>query len=268
MMALGKREERCPRCGLPRSEWSENVEGYARIEHLYSRGDCADAIRGAVDQARSHPASRAPPCLRVPVRFILLGVGAMNSPRYAPAGLLVEHGDIRVMIDGGPGAEPPGTIDAWLVTDDRGELIRQIRQLARARGLTPQVARFHRDGLVISPEPVVHTSHPTYGYLIAAEGRKVVWAPEFLEFPRWAEGADVMFAEAAGWNRPIRFARGAGGHAAALQVAREAREHGVRKLVFAHIGRPTIKALDAGLRPPFGEIGHDGAVFTVTGSPP
>jgi hypothetical protein len=153
------------------------------------------------------------------VRFILLGVGAMNSPRYAPAGLLVEHGDIRVMIDGGPGAEPPGTIDAWLVTDDRGELIRQIRQLARARGLTPEVARFHRDGLVISPEPVVHTSHPTYGYLIAAEGRKVVWAPEFLEFPRWAEGADVMFAEAAGWNRPIRFARGAGGHAAALQVA-------------------------------------------------
>jgi hypothetical protein len=42
MTAPGKLEERCPRCGLPRSEWSENVEGYARIEHLYSRGDCAD----------------------------------------------------------------------------------------------------------------------------------------------------------------------------------------------------------------------------------
>lgn len=40
------------------------------------------------------------------LRFTLLGAGAMNSPRYAPAGLLVEYKDHRVMIDGGPGAEP------------------------------------------------------------------------------------------------------------------------------------------------------------------
>ena len=160
----------------------QHGRGFVRRQHSGWQGDLVGTIRGAVDQARSHPASRAPPCLSVPVRFILLGVGAMNSPRYAPAGLLVEHGDIRVMIDGGPGAEPPGTIDAWLVTDDRGELIRQIRQLARARGLSPQVARFHRDGLVISPEPVVHTSCPTNGYLIAAEGRKVVWAPESASY--------------------------------------------------------------------------------------
>jgi hypothetical protein len=26
--------------------------------------------------------------------------------------------------------------------------------------------------------------------------------------------------------------------------------------VFAHIGRPTIKAIDAGLQPPFGETGR------------
>src|SRR3979411_1774342 len=97
--------------------------------------------------------------MSVPLRFILLGVGAMRSPRYAPAGLLVEYRDVRIMIDGGPGAEPPGAIDAWLVTDDRGELIRQIRQIGRARDLTSQVACFQHDGLVISPEPVVHTSH-------------------------------------------------------------------------------------------------------------
>jgi len=34
--------------------------------------------------------------------------------------------------------------------------------------------------------------------------------PEFLEFPSWAAGADLMFAEAAGWARPIRFAKGTG----------------------------------------------------------
>ena len=36
----------------------------------------------------------------------LLGVGAMNSPRFAPAGMLLRYGRRRVAFDGGPGAEP------------------------------------------------------------------------------------------------------------------------------------------------------------------
>jgi len=70
----------------------------------------------------------------------LLGVGAMNSPRYAPAGLLVACGGRQVAIDGGPGAEPTGPLDAWLVTDDRSELRPQLRRLAASRGLEPEVA--------------------------------------------------------------------------------------------------------------------------------
>ena len=47
-------------------------------------------------------------------RFRLLGVGAMNSPRYAPAGLLIEQSQVRVAIDGGPGAEPvPCSQPGW-----------------------------------------------------------------------------------------------------------------------------------------------------------
>src|SRR5438445_13107245 len=130
------------------------------------------------------------------LRFILVGVGAMKSPRYAPAGLLVEYGAQRVMLDGGPGTEPAEPIDAWLVTDDHGELMPKIRRLANARGLKPAVSCFCSDGLVIAPKPVVHHSHPTYGYQIEAGGRRVVWAPELLEFPGWAEGAALMFAEA------------------------------------------------------------------------
>jgi hypothetical protein len=72
-----------------------------------------------------------------------------------------------------------------------------------------------------------------------------------------------MFADAAGWARPIRFAHGAGGHAAAVDVAGQAARHGVRRLVFAHIGRPTIAAIEAGHRPAFGEFGADGAVYTL-----
>jgi Beta-lactamase superfamily domain len=197
------------------------------------------------------------------LRLTLLGAGAMNSPRYAPAGLLVERAGARVAIDGGPGAAPGGPLAAWLVTDERAELIAQLRRLAAAHRLAPRAARYAAGGLDITPHPVVHTSHDTFGYLIGASGRRVAWAPEFLEFPEWAAGVNLMFADAAGWARPIRFAHGAGGHAAALDVAQQAARQGVRRLVFAHIGRPTIAAIDAGHLPPFGEFGADGAVYAL-----
>jgi hypothetical protein len=41
----------------------------------------------------------------------LLGIGAMASLRYRPAGPLVEYGKARVMIDGGPSAAPTGPLD-------------------------------------------------------------------------------------------------------------------------------------------------------------
>lgn len=193
----------------------------------------------------------------------LLGVGAMRSPRYAPAGLLVSHGGHRVAFDGGPGAEADRAVDAWLVCDDRSELRREITALADARGLTPGVADFRAGDLAVEPRPVEHTSHPTFGYLIRAEGLRVGWAPEFWTFPDWATGVDLLFADAAGWRHPIRFAGGVGGHAAALTVAREAQGRGVRRLVFAHIGRPTIRAIDRGERPPFGELGEDGRGYRL-----
>ena len=65
-------------------------------------------------------------------------------------------------------------------------------------------------------------------------------------------------------SRPIRFAKGTGGHAPALAVAEQAARHGVRRLVFAHIGRPAITAPDAGHLPPFGEIGVEDTVYTVS----
>jgi hypothetical protein len=187
----------------------------------------------------------------------------MNSPRYRPAGLLLEFLGSRVMLDGGPGAELQGRLDAWLVTDEQGELIRELRHLARKRGIVPLVRRYSFNDYSLTPRSVVHTSHPTYGYLLKVKDKKVVWAPEFFQFPRWAQGADLMFAEAAGWNRPIRFAKGAGGHSPVLEVAAEGRRRGIRRLVFAHIGRPTIRAMDAGQRLPFGEFGIEGRRYRL-----
>jgi Beta-lactamase superfamily domain len=185
----------------------------------------------------------------------------MNSPRFAPAGLLVERQGSRVMFDGGRGSEPDGPIDAWLVTDVKAELIREIRALAEDLGVAHAVAPFGRHGLRAAPRRVAHTSHETFGYLIEAEGRRIGWAPEFLSFPRWARGLDLLFADAAGWDRPIRFAGGVGGHSAALDVCRQAHRRGVRRLILAHIGRPTIRAMDQGRQLPFGAFGKDGAVF-------
>jgi len=197
------------------------------------------------------------------LRLTLLGTGAMNSPRYPPAGLLVRYRRRRVMIDGGPGAEPAGPLAAWLVSDERSELRAELRGLAATRGVQPAAAATAIAGLVIEPHPVVHTSHPSWGYLLRLPGSSVVWAPEFWQFPAWAAGADLMFADAAGWNRPIRFAHGAGGHIAALDVAGQARQHQVKRLVFAHIGRPSLRAIDAGYRLPFGEWGVPGRTYRI-----
>lgn len=199
------------------------------------------------------------------LRLRLLGVGAMASPRYQPAGLLVlVPSGAAVMLDGGGGAVPhlpASALAAWLVTDERAELIGDIRRAASAAGLQPEVRTYEADDLLITPRRVAHTSHPTWGYVLRWAGRTAVWAPEFWTFPPWAAGADLMFADAAGWSRPIRFRGGVGGHAATLDTAAAAHEAGVRRLVFGHIGRPTIRALDSGAVPPYGEIGREGADY-------
>lgn len=197
------------------------------------------------------------------VRCTLLGVGAMRSPRYRPAGLLVSYTRRRIMFDGGPESAPATDVEAWLVTDESAELAAPIRRLAAQHGLKPRAGDYRIGDLQVERHDVVHTSHPTYGYLLRAHGHRVVWAPEFWDFPGWADGADLMFADAAGWRRPIRFRGGVGGHAAVLDVAEEARRRGVRRLVFAHIGRPSIRAQDAGLDPPYGAWGVEGRTYLV-----
>jgi Beta-lactamase superfamily domain len=193
----------------------------------------------------------------------LLGVGAMASPRYRPAGLLVSWAGHRVMLDGGGPAAPDTPVDAWLVSDLHAELMPSIRRRARELGASADVMPYAAAGVRLHPMPVRHTSHPTCGYLIEAGRRRAVWAPEFWEFPDWTTGADLMFADAAGWNRPIRFRGGVGGHACVRDTAESARRGGVRRLVFAHIGRPSIRAIDRGEVADFGEWGVEGRTYPL-----
>jgi hypothetical protein len=198
------------------------------------------------------------------LRLTLLGVGAMNSPRFAPAGLLLRYAGRRAAFDGGPGAEPPpGRLEGWLVTDEQAELRTALRRSAAERGVAIRAGDLDLGEVRVRCLPVVHTSHPAYGYRIEAGDLVVVWAPEFWEFPAWAAGADLMFAEAAAWDRPIRFRGGVGGHATVRAVAEQAVRHGVRRLVYAHIGRPGLRAIDAGLKPPEGEWGVEGRTYSL-----
>jgi hypothetical protein len=44
---------------------------------------------------------------------------------------------------------------------------------------------------------------------------------------------------------------------------KQAREHQVARLVFAHIGRPALRAIDADYRLPFGEWGKPGRTYQL-----
>lgn len=193
----------------------------------------------------------------------LVGLGAMHSPRYPPAGLLVRYRRHALMLDGGPGAAPDVPVEGWLVTDEHSELRKELRQLAADHGLRPETRALHLADLAVQPHPVAHTSHLTCGYLLRTPTATAAWVPEFWDFPDWAAGVDLLFADAAGWDRPIRFAGGVGGHASVAQVSDAARVHGVRRLVFAHLGRPTLRAIDQGARPAYGEWGVLGRTYRL-----
>jgi hypothetical protein len=196
----------------------------------------------------------------VPV-LVLLGVGTARSPRFAPAGLLVEYGHTRVGIDGGPGSEPPENVDAWLVRDEDGPLQPERMALAADEDMTaPVTGPFHHGTLHIEPLPVRCGGRRMHGYRITAGRHTAVWAPEFTEFPSWAEGADLVFADATAWEAG---SRGTGDRLGVLASALAARRLGVRRLVFAHLGQAVYEAVDSGQDPPFGEWGEEGRKYRI-----
>ena len=194
--------------------------------------------------------------------------GALDKALDVGAGPAVQHDLVAAVADQQPGRRvaggvPAGRLSAWLVSDERSELRRELRVLSAARGLQPSVGAVSIADLVIEPRPVAHTSHPTWGYLLRLPMASAARAPEIWAFPAWAAGVDLMFADAAGWNQPIRFAGGTGGHMSALQVAQQARDHQVARLVFAHIGRPALRAIDAGHCLPYGERDKPGRTYQL-----
>lgn len=175
--------------------------------------------------------------------MILLGVGPAQSPRFAPAGLLVEYGHTRVGIDGGPGSEPPETIEAWLVRDESGPLQADLRRIARESEMPePAAGSFRHGPLHIDPLPG--------GYKITSGHHAAAWAPETADLPDWSRAADVVFADALEWARVI-------------DVAKSAQRLGVRRLVFARLGGSVLEVLDRGEPPPFGEWGEEGRSYRM-----
>jgi hypothetical protein len=76
----------------------------------------------------------------------------------------------------------------------------------------------------------------------------------------WAVDVQSHISVAA-WNRPIRFRDGVGGHAPVTEVAVDGHAVALRRLVYAHIGRPAIRAIGARARLKFGEWRIEGHMY-------
>jgi hypothetical protein len=182
-------------------------------------------------------------------RFILLGVGTTDSPRFAAAGLLVEYGHVRVGIDGGPGSEPPEIIDAWLVRDEQGPMQPELRRIANETGMPePVIAPFGHGPLKIEPHPVAGRVH---GYQIRIGHHVAAWTPECAELPPWVEGTDLLFAD------------GSGDWLDTQEMARTAKRLRVQRLVVVNLGAAASAAQDRGEQPPYGEWAEEGSKYRM-----
>ncbi|HEU5160168.1 MAG TPA: hypothetical protein VFU43_24440 [Streptosporangiaceae bacterium] len=182
-------------------------------------------------------------------RLILLGNGTADSLRFAPVGLLLEYGHIRVGIDGGPGSEPPENIDAWLVRDEHGPLRAELLRIARETGMPePAVLPYQHGPLKIEPVPV---ADHVYGYRIGVGHHVAGWLPEAATLPAWADGLDLAFAD------------GSLDDARTHELAHAAKRLRVRRLVFVRLGAAALAAVDAGAAPPYGEWGDEGRTYRM-----
>jgi hypothetical protein len=181
--------------------------------------------------------------------LILLGIGTAQSSRFAPAGLLLEYGHIRMGIDGGPGSEPADNVDCWLVGDEHGPLQDELREIAHETGMPePAVMAYHHGPLKVEPVPV---ADHRYGYRIRIGHHVAAWAPQIPEFPVWAEATDLVFADGSLDWPDIQ------------ELARTAKRLRVQRLVFVRLGADALSAVDAGEQPWYGEWGEEGRKYRM-----
>lgn len=199
------------------------------------------------------------------LKLTLVGTGALESPRKDEC-LLVEFGKEKVLIDAGPDikAKDLPKLTGLLVCDPESGFMKDAKRIGQHFGLIPQVKKFDKDGLRIEPFEVKHTKHKTYAYIIKAEGKTIVYAPEFFVFPKkQISKADLAICEGSTWSRPIVFTGKVGGHAAVLDTYKKCKALGI-PVIFTHIGKPTEKNLDKAKEMGI-EIGKDGQKITSFG---
>jgi hypothetical protein len=182
-------------------------------------------------------------------RLILLGIGTTESPRFAPYGLLLEYGHIRVGFDGGPGSEPSENSNAWLIANEQSVLNGELVRIAHETGMPePGVAPYDHGPLKIVPMPIADHLH---GYQIKIGHHHAAWAPECPGVPAWMEGLDVVFAD------------GSRDWPTTQEIARSAKRLRVQRLVFVNLGAAALAALDSGDPPLYGEWGEEGRKYRL-----
>jgi hypothetical protein len=153
----------------------------------------------------------------------------MNPPRHRPAGLLMKWSGHRVMFDGG-GEATPGRAARRLARRDappnRCRTSRSTRALSTSTlGWLPGLAAASRSGRCQPSAPLTPRTATTSNY---PGHRSFVLLSASTSLTGRA-GVDLMFANAARWQRPISFAGAVGAEPACVPaVADAARRYGVR----------------------------------------
>jgi hypothetical protein len=125
----------------------------------------------------------------------------------------------------------------------------ELRDLAHETGMpAPAVGPYRHGPLRVEPVPI---ADHLYGYRIGIGHHLAAWAPEALELPGWAEGMDVVFADASMDWPNLR------------ELAWTAKRLRVQRLVFVRLGAAALAAIDAGEQPPYGEWGEEGRKYRM-----
>lgn len=193
----------------------------------------------------------------------IIGTGAMDSPRKDES-LMIAYKLKHVLIDAGKDIKakdlPVKTLHRILLCDPESRYVKDAKRLAKQFKILdpPGVGEWILEDLSITPFEVKHTNHKTYGYKIMIDKKKIIYAPEFYEFPaREAKDADLAILEGSAWDKSIDFVGGVGGHAPILETWKKAKDAGVKKILFTHIGKPVERNLDKAKELGI-DIAHDG----------
>ena len=176
------------------------------------------------------------------IKFI--GTGAMNSPRK-DSSVWIQKGKEAILVGTSPEIKKddlPKKPNAIFITSNDSEDRNAGEKLAEETGAELINGKdWSGANFKVEHHKVTHTARSdTFGYVIFIDGKKIAVFPEFYKLPKEAiKDSDIAILDGSSLSRDIIFTGHTGGHKAALDSLKEAKDIGIKKVYFVHIGETT-----------------------------